>query len=161
LEDKYILLADWLGLSGSCLLSVKLHSDMDLTDLNYFGPIIAVECERWEHLEFDMPRPLESFPADDELSLLHLRTLKLGQDSETLIAGVTANFLAAPLLRKVALRTYCDAYGSIFPWSQLTVLCVDWIEASQCVDLLKQMANVVYCRFLISYGDNIDFGPPR
>jgi hypothetical protein len=165
LQEKYILLDDWLGLSGSCLLSIKLHNDMDLTNLDHFGAIIAIECERWEYLELDISRPLEIFPVDDddELSLPHLRSLKLGRGRETLSAGeiVTVTFLAAPLLQKVALEIYCDAYGPIFPWSQLTVLSVNWINASQCVDLLKQTVNVVCCRFSFSFRDDVDFGHPR
>jgi hypothetical protein len=147
LEQKHQLLDDSLGRSGSCLLSIKLHSNIaDDQKLAQFGQTIADKCAWWEHLQLCIPDPLNVLP-NKELSLPFLRTLRLGPDR---LMSVTRTFLTAPLLQKVDLASYSDAYGPIFPWSQLTVLSVDSLSWNQYADILNQLVNISYCRFRIS-----------
>jgi hypothetical protein len=112
-----------------------------------FARAITDHCARWEHLDLSIPWPL-SFLPKEELPLPFLRSLKLGFDGENLTT-TTATFLAAPLLQKVSLVRYRDAHGPIFPWSQLTVLSVDYIKPNQVIYLLNQLINVVHCRLNI------------
>ncbi|KAJ7130365.1 hypothetical protein C8R44DRAFT_978469 [Mycena epipterygia] len=96
-----------------------------------------------------MPRRhLRSF----EGPLPFLRSLKI----DTFSAGATGNgsaltraFLTAPLLRSVALQQYCDYYGAIFPWSQLTVLFVNSITPHSCTEIFNQAVNLVHCKLKI------------
>jgi hypothetical protein len=134
--------------SGSCLLSIRLVCDaMNDSTRTLFAPVITDHCARWEHLDLSTPWPLYLLP-NKELPLPFLRSLKLGFDGGNTTTTV-ATFLAAPLLRKVALVTYHTAHGPIFPWSQLTVLSVNSIPSNQVIYLLNQLVNVVHCRLNI------------
>ncbi|KAF7326682.1 F-box domain-containing protein [Mycena venus] len=142
-----------LGLSGSCLLSIKLESHiMDSSYLCQLGQTIADHCSRWEYLEmnvhlYDFPGLNHSnFLPDIELPMPFLRGLKLGGGMERL----TATPLEAPALEKVALRVYHYSYTPVIPWAQLTVISVDDIQFHQYSFLITELVNVVHCRFNIS-----------
>ncbi|KAJ7856544.1 hypothetical protein B0H13DRAFT_1727764, partial [Mycena leptocephala] len=133
--------------SGSCLLSIRLDSDgMNDSACTLFARAITDHCARWEHLDLSIPWPLNFLPRE-ELPLPFLRSLRLGFDGENFTT--TTTFLAAPLLQKVSLVRYRDAHGPIFPWSQLTVLSVDFIKPNKTIHLLNQLVNVVHCRLNI------------
>ncbi|KAJ6588214.1 hypothetical protein B0H19DRAFT_1247907 [Mycena capillaripes] len=84
----------------------------------------------------------EALPARELDQDALLRSVKLGEHEETPTA--TPSFLAAPLLQNISLFTYCDAYGPIFPWFQLTVLSVVWLDLNQCGYLLNNLVNIIY-----------------
>ncbi|KAJ7612321.1 hypothetical protein DFH06DRAFT_151960 [Mycena polygramma] len=149
IEPAILLLELLLLRSGSCPLSMKLTGSSPRVDsgMRRIYPMIAEHCARWEHMRID--NRLALFPAG-ELSLPCLRTLKLQWAEENSTA--TPIFLAAPLLKKVAIQDYLhNTHGSIFPWSQITVLSVQRISLEECADLLPQLLNLVCCR--------LDFNP--
>ncbi|KAJ7639753.1 hypothetical protein DFH06DRAFT_1335422 [Mycena polygramma] len=151
-EQKYDLLKNWLKLSGSCLLSIKLSGDLD--DLGgprrrHFLRTVADHRVRWEHLS--SPRLHEIIPEITSPAFPCLRSLKVVEEE---YEPTAPSFLAAPLLRKVALPMYLDAYTPIFPWSQLTVLSVGRIESTQCAVVLKLVVNINYCHLCIIGDDD-------
>ncbi|KAJ6588198.1 hypothetical protein B0H19DRAFT_200341 [Mycena capillaripes] len=153
-EQKRHLLAISLERSGSCRLSINLSNPSGIVVKSNMTQVVqtsANHCARWEHLNLSIPGPLTFLP-NVELPLPSLRSLKLGYDRDNLTA--TPTFLAAPLLRKVALEVYRDVHGPILPWSQLTVLSVDYITLNQYADLLDRLVNLCYCYF---YFDDDDF----
>ncbi|KAF7343353.1 F-box domain-containing protein [Mycena venus] len=144
LQHTYSSLDMSLRLSGSRPLSIKLSSPLYDAKFAQFGQSIAGHFARLEHLELLFPKLLHVLP-HELLSLPVLRSLKLGVEENM---SVALSFLAAPLLQKVAIGWYCEYYRLIFPWSQLTVLSVDWISLNQFMSLLHQLTNIIHCRCL-------------
>ncbi|KAJ7672391.1 hypothetical protein DFH06DRAFT_1467857 [Mycena polygramma] len=140
-EQALRLLELSLYRSGSYLLSIELK-DHHAVDMYQFCRTIAKQRARWEHLALCIERPLSDLPTGD-IPLPFLRTLKLGWSAPY---STATTFLAAPLLQKVSIKGYLDTYGSIFPWSQITVLSVQRISIEECADLLPQLVNIVRCR---------------
>jgi hypothetical protein len=109
----------------------------------------ADHCARWEHLEIAVPDP---FTFLHELEMPSLCSLKVAEGERKSLTA-TPIFLA-PLLQKVALETYLDAYGPLLPWLQLTVLSLGWIDRNQFVDILNRLVNIIYFRFTM-HGESI------
>ncbi|KAJ6588178.1 hypothetical protein B0H19DRAFT_1098231 [Mycena capillaripes] len=152
--QKLHLLESSLKRSGSCRLSINLSNPSGIdfeSAVTQLVQKIVNHCARWEHLNLSIPGPLKFLP-NVELPLPSLRTLKFGYDRDNLTA--TPTFLVAPLLRKVALVVYRDVHGPILPWSQLTVLSVDYITLNQYAELLDRLVNLCYGYF---YFDRDDF----
>jgi hypothetical protein len=89
------------------------------------------------------------FPTDAELSLPCLRYLKLGS------FGALATPLMAPVLHQVVLNYFGGIRGSFFPWSQLTVITVEYIQLGEYGYLMNQLVNVVHCRLRINAVGNL------
>ncbi|KAJ7672389.1 hypothetical protein DFH06DRAFT_91867 [Mycena polygramma] len=141
-EQAVRLLELFLPRSGACPLSIELKGTGPSVDMDRIYLMIAEHCARWEHMCID--DLLARLPGG-ELPLPRLRTLKLGWPGEDLTE--TPTFLAAPLLKKVAIQGYLhDTHGFIFPWSQITVLSVQSISLEDCAYLLPQLPNLVRCR---------------
>ncbi|KAJ7679360.1 hypothetical protein DFH06DRAFT_509151 [Mycena polygramma] len=138
-----LLLNKSLELSASCSLSITLAE----VDSKYqLTRKIVEHCARWEHVELYHTGGVASNSlSTTEPGLPLLRSLKVRSWPSPKVS-----FLAAPLLRKVELGIYrAEVCLSIFPWSQLTVLSVDHIDAMDCRDLINQLASIVYCRLII------------
>ncbi|KAJ6532698.1 hypothetical protein DFH09DRAFT_1181997 [Mycena vulgaris] len=171
-EPNLGLLDAFLTRSGSCPLSIKLVyydtiSDSDPSSrIAPFLQKIASHCARWEHLKLYVPQhSLRSITGPLPL----LRSLQIGfpaadpEPSENTDDSIlTSAFLTAPLLRQVNLRSHRDVYSTILPWSQLTVLTVDLVLPDQCIPILNQAVNLVYCKLLIYSGMQLqdDLDPP-
>ncbi|KAJ6545249.1 hypothetical protein B0H19DRAFT_281700 [Mycena capillaripes] len=147
-----------LARSGFCPLSISLECKPCIR-LDPFIHAIAAHCQRLEHLrmlaEFHL---LFSFRSP----LLWLRSLRLGlrwtRDPGEYLLPPTV-FLAAPLLRKVALQKYEHEHRAILPWGQLTVLIVDSIAPYECARVLSLAPSLVFCR-LRTYATEIRPIPP-
>ncbi|KAJ7353298.1 hypothetical protein DFH08DRAFT_934268 [Mycena albidolilacea] len=108
-----------LGLSGSCLVSLKMETHLtDESKLARLAQTIIDNYSRWEYLEF--PGTANFLPNPVKLLLPFLRGLRLGR----FLTGLTASPLSVPSLQRLDLSFYHDHYSPIFAWSQLTVLAV-------------------------------------
>ncbi|KAJ7325534.1 hypothetical protein DFH08DRAFT_711301, partial [Mycena albidolilacea] len=139
LPQKLRYLSISLERSGSCLLSLKLKS-YDTSKLAHLRQMIIDHCARWEYLE--LPGGSSNYLPDVKLPLPFLRSFK----GWGFLEGLTVAPLAAPSLRHLYLAVYYDRYSPIFPWSQLTVVCMSRITLDQYSYLVNQLVNVVTCR---------------
>ncbi|KAF8213852.1 hypothetical protein K438DRAFT_1802378 [Mycena galopus ATCC 62051] len=151
LPQKLHFLNTSLALSGSYPLSIRLDSDIEGESplrIGPFGRTIIDHCARWELLQLSIPCPWDFLPNTAESVLLpFLRELKLRKNRDFRSAGFTSNraILVAPLLEKVTIISYHQAYDPIIPWSQLTMLYIDFIRPDQC-NILNQLVNLISCR---------------
>ncbi|KAJ6545269.1 hypothetical protein B0H19DRAFT_282018 [Mycena capillaripes] len=145
IEGELHIMKNSLARSGFCPLSISLEC-RPYVRLDPFIHAIAAHCQRLEHLrmlaEF---HHLFSFRSP----LLWLRSLRLGlqwtRDPDEYLLPPTV-FLAAPLLRKVALQKYEHGHRAILPWGQLTVLIVDSLAPYDCARVLSLAPSLVFSR---------------
>ncbi|KAJ7483423.1 hypothetical protein FB451DRAFT_1129314 [Mycena latifolia] len=149
LGQKLRLLETFVQRSGACLLSVNLDSDIvedGVQAVASFVQLVTSHCDRLEHLKLFSPqRSLPSIACSFPL----LRSVHFGfsqgpgdWDDDSLL---TAAFRTAPLLRMVTFGLYRDVFGTLFPWSQITVLVVHVIALHQYASVLNQAVNLVHC----------------
>ncbi|KAJ7439467.1 hypothetical protein FB451DRAFT_1301848 [Mycena latifolia] len=158
LERKLHFLDMSLKRSGSYPLSIQL--DCSVMNKQASSPpllpylrALSSHRTRWEHLKLHAPLeslrsiegPLPALRSIQLSSLYHLEKCEGGP-------ALTAAFLTARLLRKVALQSYSEIYSDLLPWSQLTVLTVDRIILDHCQAVLNLAPNLVHCRFGIRLG---------
>ncbi|KAJ6517986.1 hypothetical protein C8R47DRAFT_1085581 [Mycena vitilis] len=139
------LLNTSLELSASCPLSITLLSMAEGNYRHLLTRKLVNHCARWEHVELTFTaHETPNFPSNVEIGFPFLRSLKLRAYSLPPVS-----FRAAPLLRKIELEIYHEGCLPIFPWSRLTVLSVEYIDARHCCYLINQLASIVYCRLII------------
>ncbi|KAJ7659759.1 hypothetical protein DFH06DRAFT_1130512 [Mycena polygramma] len=138
----------WLERSASCPLSITLVEDGSTYLLTRK---IIDYCARWEHVEVTFSSHASvatEFFRNTALPLPLLRTLKFRAYSSSL---PTRSFLVASSLRKLELEFYAPRdLPMFFPWRQLTVLSVACIDAVECRDVIDQLADIVYCRLILT-----------
>ncbi|KAJ7021156.1 hypothetical protein C8F04DRAFT_1141707 [Mycena alexandri] len=136
-----------LARSGSCLLSISIKATEGQTPS--IVEVLAPHCGRWEHLKLGVPALSQlhrhSLPLPSLRSLTVPRALRGYPEND----GPNA-FVAAPLLHKVVLNEYFTPWGSILPWSQLSVFVVDYILLEHCASVLSLAPNLVFCSFKVS-----------
>ncbi|KAJ7704520.1 hypothetical protein B0H17DRAFT_13181 [Mycena rosella] len=148
LEQQLCLLERFLERSGSCRLSIELrfrrsNEDPATRELPFLQTL-ARHCARWEHLTLHTFWTSSLSSIEGPLPLL--RCFQIGVYSHAQNSSTSAFFMA-PLLSRVHMRSYRDSFFSILPWSQLTVLTVEWIAGHQFMDVLSCAVNLVFCQF--------------
>ncbi|KAJ7439490.1 hypothetical protein FB451DRAFT_1107173 [Mycena latifolia] len=153
LGQQLKLLETFLQRSGACPLSIELLSRSEsiifdaITEMPPFLRAIVTHSARWEHLNLRISKDLLPSIAGPLPLLRSLKIIAVGNEPQELPKPLTLAFHTAPLLCRVHLRFYEDSNFPIFPWSQLTVLTVEWISGRQFVDILSWAVNLVFCRF--------------
>jgi hypothetical protein len=128
--------------SGSRRLSLKLGTRLSNSQLAELRRMVIDHFHRMEYLDLRL-WPFFEFPTGAELLLPFLRGLKVNS------VGELATPLVAPLLQHVVLRSFDVLPSSIFPWYQLTVIDIHWIDLDEYSYLMNQLVNVVYCQLRI------------
>ncbi|KAJ7186503.1 hypothetical protein C8R46DRAFT_1057355 [Mycena filopes] len=129
----------WLARSGACPLSIQAPDNLYLTpDISAFMVAFAPHLERWQYLETHLPA--EYLPAlKGPMPLLH--HLHVEHSGPSAKHTVVVN---APVLRSVMLDDL-TADVLVLPWAQLTSLRLNRVYPYECVPILKQTPNLVYC----------------
>ncbi|KAJ7178171.1 hypothetical protein C8R46DRAFT_988301, partial [Mycena filopes] len=133
---------EWLQRSGSCPLTVELHS------LRLEPPLILqtimAHSNRWQHLKIfttmsNLPAIVGPFPL---LRTLTATAWLLGPQTVT---HWPTTFRDAPLLQRVALDQYEEVFRNMLPWFQLTVLVIQSITGTECLEILALAPRLVHC----------------
>ncbi|KAJ7906574.1 hypothetical protein B0H13DRAFT_2020452 [Mycena leptocephala] len=97
---------------------------------------------------------------DDEVRVSEaLSPLSLGiNDDDSEPPTTVIAFREAPLLR-TAILDDTAALIVILPWAQLTSLTLTRVEPQECVPLLQQTSNLVYCELRVCYFGHDPFPP--
>ncbi|KAJ7130364.1 hypothetical protein C8R44DRAFT_905853 [Mycena epipterygia] len=144
IKSNLAILQTWLKRSGSCPLSIRLVEDLEqMPELDHFLHAIMPHCTRWEYLQLRHPSTAASLGRHD---MPLLRSLEIGLSLGFERLG-SIPFLNAPLLHKVTLQCYHNAFTSTIPWVQLTTLVVGIILLDECPGILNCTTNLVHCRF--------------
>ncbi|KAJ7717708.1 hypothetical protein B0H16DRAFT_1700873 [Mycena metata] len=145
-----------LARSGSSLLTASITSYFVGAERAFIG-LIAPHCERLEHLQLCASElsGLDSV----KTNLSSLRTLMVGLSTIGFNDPGPGIFLTAPLLRKVALKAYTSIWLPILPWSQLSVLSLDYIRIQECATVLNIATNIVFCRLAVESRGNMERPP--
>ncbi|KAJ7439492.1 hypothetical protein FB451DRAFT_1301949 [Mycena latifolia] len=136
------LLETFLQRSGSYRLSIELlnknTTDWDAAKMDPFLHAIIPHSARWEHLNLDMPNYLLPSITGPFPSLRSLRIVDTGLGLQDDDEPLALTFHTAPFLGRVHLRVYYDFYYAMFPWSQLSVLTLEWILERQFAEILSR-----------------------
>ncbi|KAF7353340.1 F-box domain-containing protein [Mycena sanguinolenta] len=131
----------WLKRSRSCPLSIEFdaHGDNDSATESEVMELIASHRPYLEHLKlvvlFDGLDTIEG----RSMPLLH----HLDLDVRTLY-DTKISFGKLPLLRSAVLSDYAPLSITL-PWAQLTSLVLDQVYLDECVPILQQTSNLIYC----------------
>ncbi|KAJ7178151.1 hypothetical protein C8R46DRAFT_1329189 [Mycena filopes] len=143
LAQKLHLLETWLQRSGSCLLSIIAHLGSSLAAKPFLVAITAQRV-RWEHLRLHSNFP--SFPSF-EAPLPFLRSVYIEPVPKPANnTSLPLTLCAAPSLRVVAVLCPYKSFITLYPWSQLTTFIGHEILPQQCVRVLQEAPNLVYCK---------------
>ncbi|KAF7335598.1 F-box domain-containing protein [Mycena venus] len=119
----------WLDRSGCRPLSIKIFTDGIYTPsrpLEVIGPVNSQRA-RWEYLKLVLS---QSFTFILEGPMPTLRQL----DFELEYSDPPVDFIA------------CAASRVMLPWSQLTALTLQMVYLRECVPILQQTPNLMYCK---------------
>ncbi|KAJ6512597.1 hypothetical protein C8R45DRAFT_323869 [Mycena sanguinolenta] len=121
----------WTKRSGSfpLLISIQIHHSREIY------PELLDRCSRWEHLTLSVYTPA-IINIDGPMPLL--RHLELTQHD----GHGSVELRDAPQLRSVVIPL---SWAVTLPWQQLTHLTMDRSVTSQCIQILQQTTNLVYC----------------
>ncbi|KAJ7789904.1 hypothetical protein B0H13DRAFT_2521621 [Mycena leptocephala] len=161
-------ISNLLSRSGCCPLSIQLdqyadHFEEDEYDDDEVRVSEALSagiphCARWEYLTiriFQSHLPTIEGP----IPLLRHLELSLGiNDDDSEPPTTVIAFREAPLLR-TAILDDTAALIVILPWAQLTSLTLTRVEPQECVPLLQQTSNLVYCELRVCYFGHDPFPP--
>ncbi|KAJ6590969.1 hypothetical protein DFH09DRAFT_1138209 [Mycena vulgaris] len=153
------LMETFLKRSGSYPLSVELLIGRGASEESTrvpFPPTITSHSARWEHLQLYMPEHCIPF-IQGPLPLLRcfqILTFKDGGESDD--PYLTSAFHTAPLLSRVHILVYGVFYSPLLPWSQVTVLSVDWIIPGHWMNILSRAHNLVCGWFHLSGFDDAE-----
>ncbi|KAF8156196.1 hypothetical protein K438DRAFT_1942897 [Mycena galopus ATCC 62051] len=167
---KLALLETWLSRSGACLLSIRLHYQIDQfrppfgntahPSLSEFLHTVVRRCERWEHIDCVMPfAHLHIIQGD----MPQLRNLVFGPsdlpDNEDEPVTLLELFGRAPQLTDVVL-TECFVPSSMhLPWSQLTYLEALCLYEHECMEIFSYATNLIRCTMAVC-GPSEPSAPP-
>ncbi|KAF7334452.1 F-box domain-containing protein [Mycena venus] len=147
------LISSILNRSGCYPLSIRMDYDED-----EYGNVVCVPPgpkafsavlpyrARWEYLKLRLAG-LHLPPIEGGMPLLRCLDLELDGDLHELL-----EFHGVPLLRAVTLD-YNAARNVTLPWGQLTFVTLHEVASKECVPILQQATNLVYCQldFCLSY----------
>ncbi|KAJ6562312.1 hypothetical protein B0H19DRAFT_95704 [Mycena capillaripes] len=130
----------WLNRSGCCPLA------FNLVDWNASTEVFAsatLHCARWEYFKLTLYRsPSDLHSLDGPMPLLRYLDLSLGVQSDPI---VTVALREVPLLRTVIFDASAAASVTL-PWAQLTSLTLKGIYPRECIPVLQQTSELLYCR---------------
>ncbi|KAJ7031271.1 hypothetical protein C8F04DRAFT_1111430 [Mycena alexandri] len=141
----------WLSRSFHWPFSIEIKEPDDASLWNpasslcnfIFSP---ARCARWEHLKVDLLEP-PLFAIKCPLPLLRHLDVGFRRGAQFDDANPTV-FEGVPLLRSVVLDGY-SAPMVVLPWAQLTSLKLHRIYPEECVEVLEQTTNLVYCHLTL------------
>ncbi|KAJ7024444.1 hypothetical protein C8F04DRAFT_1131334 [Mycena alexandri] len=136
----------WLSRSRCCPLSLKIGTEDFEMHISPYIDLIVPHRARWEHLEINLELS-DLPPLTASMPLLRSLFITLGDVHFT---SPTVAILEAPLLRSVRLDDV-TAEAIILPWSQLTSLTLNRVYPRECVRLLQQTPDLVYCELFLFY----------
>ncbi|KAJ7073813.1 hypothetical protein C8F01DRAFT_3311 [Mycena amicta] len=145
--------AAWLERSGALPISVLMGYRYSTRYRRAEGlKLILAHRARWEYVSFDFPCMSGDAKRTVYGSMPSLRVLDVGHagfEQEIDVIGL----IDAPALRTAFLRLTSDAFQHLVtdhiphvPWSQLTKLWLQSIEADVANTILRQTINLVHCR---------------
>ncbi|KAJ7629809.1 hypothetical protein DFH06DRAFT_710277 [Mycena polygramma] len=145
----------WLTRSRWCPLSIKLGTDAAWARAELVDAVIPHRA-CWQHLKIDVEaKHLGMF--DGPMPLL--RTLELTTSTEEDVHlepdPIEVGAHAVPLLRTVALNDLA-AVRIILPWTQITSLTLIRVFASECMPILAQTFNLLYCELRVFHDSSDD-----
>ncbi|KAJ7770641.1 hypothetical protein B0H16DRAFT_1881620 [Mycena metata] len=144
----------WLNRSRCCPFSIEIEETFD-SPRNFF--FSSAQCARWEYLRVSLVnRPFLAIAGPLPL----LRHLDIAVEEPGV--GDPVVFPEAPLLRSATLNDLA-LETVILPWAQLTSLTLHFVYPHECVPVLQQTSNLVYCklRLLKNTGPWPDVTLPR
>ncbi|KAF7374307.1 YDG domain-containing protein [Mycena sanguinolenta] len=134
----------WSENSGSYPLSINIVSHSHNLPLPEIYPALFLHRARWEYLTLNVYTP-SVLVIDGPVPLL--RHLDLTQHSNS-----NFELRDAPQLRSVVL---CHSWAATLPWQQLTQLTIEQTVLGECLPVLRQTTNLVYCDVTVwSVGHN-------
>ncbi|KAJ7016217.1 hypothetical protein C8F04DRAFT_565170 [Mycena alexandri] len=143
IERQLAAIAIWLRRSGGWPLSIRTALLPHLEDLSDFVALIALHRARWEHLDLHLvPEHLPTL--EGSMPLLRRFHLELTRAPGIRSPRAAVAFQDARLLREVKLDDVA-AEHVILPWAQLTSLRLNRVYPRECVAILKETPNLVYC----------------
>jgi len=138
----------WLSRSRCCPLSVEISEDDDPAPSPEVYAAVVSHRARWEYLKIHLRQsdiPIIGSPMPllrhMDLSILDSSTVDIIECCE------------APLLRTAVLR-YAASSHIVLPWAQLTALTLRSVFPHECVPVLRQTSNLVYCKLYLVLGDD-------
>ncbi|KAF8198332.1 hypothetical protein K438DRAFT_1967077 [Mycena galopus ATCC 62051] len=140
----------WLKRSGACPLSIELDGIDDGDEwVDVSKPMqVAPHRTRWEYLKLKVSlSQFSALGAEGSMPLLRHLNLQISRDS-LVPAARDIVFGELPLLRTVALNDIAAA-RVVLPWMQLTSLTLYRVYLRECVPILQQTSNLVYCELYI------------
>ncbi|KAJ7126193.1 hypothetical protein C8R44DRAFT_781308 [Mycena epipterygia] len=150
-ERKLDVLATWLSRSGRCPLSICLRyypeHECAPPSLSKLVEAIMIHCERWEHIELDIPfRDLHLLQGNMPL----LRDLTFGPtELQKEDEDVLTLFDRAPKLASVILTENFETSFIRLPWAQLTRLDGRTLFDYECTEILSHAVQLVHCTLTI------------
>ncbi|KAJ6456441.1 hypothetical protein C8R45DRAFT_943645 [Mycena sanguinolenta] len=140
----------WIRRSGSCLLSIDIHTTDYKVSPDLFTETLAAAATRLEHLKLWIP--CHFHPKIDRMPLLRCLTLAFNFGPRVGVGVVTYD---APQLRTVFLLGGVIPNVAL-PWAQLTCLTLSYVAINPCVSVLRQTTNLVRCELRFSsWGDEL------
>ncbi|KAF7352140.1 F-box domain-containing protein [Mycena venus] len=136
----------WLKRSGSCPLSIGLDGECDGMDASDLLASFIPYRWRWEYLKIVIS---SSHLAALEGGMPLLRHLNLELFSATNDAVISD----VPLLRSVVLNDIAT-WKVTLPWAQVTSLALNRVHLHECVPILQQTPNLVYCELRLFFSDD-------
>ncbi|KAJ7241497.1 hypothetical protein B0H12DRAFT_43580 [Mycena haematopus] len=144
----------WLTRSRSCPLSIEFDAqDEDDYDLNHdILNVLAPHCTRLEHLKLVLF--LRDLPfIEDIMPLLRSLDLEILGDRTTHSLIIPVPLYHHSLLRSVRLNDIATM-RVISPWAQLTSLALYDMFIRECVPILQQTSNLIYCELDLRHSVN-------
>ncbi|KAJ7901318.1 hypothetical protein B0H13DRAFT_2664027 [Mycena leptocephala] len=138
-------------------LSIRMDAYSEGVQLSEFFATVVPHCARWEYLKLRLLQTTFP-PIEGAMPLLrHLdfavQTLEDGSDPNPFFIAPCE----LPLLRTVILNDVA-ALSVTLPWVQLASLTLTRVYIQECVPILLQTSNLVYCALEL-YSDNNDSQP--
>ncbi|KII88079.1 hypothetical protein PLICRDRAFT_659327 [Plicaturopsis crispa FD-325 SS-3] len=167
-ESYRALVFMWLERSRQCPLSLSVGiRPLAASSHSVFQPL-TLHSPRWENLTYT--------PGVEELDgitghLPNLRSLRFlpgladpsdNDERAAVISRATAPFQVSPRLQRLRLPTMFLSQDAVFPWDQITVLTVDFVDLTNIQFVLRHLPNLQHCTLhqtetIINY----DFDPIR
>ncbi|KAJ6589368.1 hypothetical protein B0H19DRAFT_1103694 [Mycena capillaripes] len=151
--QKIHLSDTWLTRSCSYPLSIRIDEDDGWSRVSQVLAAVIPHRARWEYMKLSL-FPSHHLPAFQcSLPLLYHLDVELGESDE--MKGITLQEL--PRLRSVVLNDI-GAANIVLPWTQLTSLVLHQVYFRECIPILMQTTNLVYCelRLFRPLGENND-----
>ncbi|KAJ6486218.1 hypothetical protein C8R47DRAFT_534130 [Mycena vitilis] len=146
----------WLNRSRCCPVSIEIGRAALNVDYSKVLAAVVPHCARWELLEL-LLLPAQLRTIEGPMPLLQELNLRLiGSALDPIHQVVT--FRQVPLLHTVTLNDVA-ALTVVLPWGQLTSLTLDTLFPHECIPILQQCTNIVFCALHVFDSDGEEPGP--